>query len=175
MNISLHKCGTEKEWLFFIFSLVCWHLRLFRSWCGKYVRFPILQENVFPSHSSRGRGAGPRVTFHPCLCHNASDVTRSCPSPMNFTSFSYVNALVMVEWTEQRRAWATCDTRGRRGLFKDCVEFTVSLLKQPMCLSFRSRPFVLFSQSIIRLGCFVILPRHFVIIFLLNMTLCNII
>lgn len=58
-------------------------------------------------------------------------------------------------------------------VYSKTVEFTVSLLKQPMCLSFRSRPFVLFSQSIIRLGCFVILPRHFVIIFLLNMTLCN--
>lgn len=47
--------------------------------------------------------------------------------------FGDVNALVTVEWTEQRRAWATCDTRRRRGLFKDCVEFTVSPLKQKIC------------------------------------------
>lgn len=52
-------------------------------------------------------------------------------------------------------------THGGGVVYSKTVEFTVSLLKQPMCLSFRSRPFVLFSQSITRLGCFCYIASTF--------------
>ena len=146
-HISLHNCVRgEKECLFLILSLVCWNLRLFRSWCGKRVTFPILQENVFRSHSPRGTGAGPCGTVSHMPVSWCGDVKLLFVSRVNSTSFCVdVDALVALEWTEQRRAWATCDTRGRRGLFKDCVVFTVNSLKPPICLSFWSRSFDLFS------------------------------
>lgn len=148
INISLHK-SKRKEWLFLILSLVCWHLRLFRSWCGKCVRVPILQENVSPSHSSRGTRAGPRVTIsHMSVSWCCSDVTdglylflllceRACYAWMNGAETRVGNMWHTGEaWFIQR----LCCVHGQSMKTTDSLVFRVTV--------------VWFDEPIHHLGCF---------------------